>query len=302
MGVAARWNHGTHEMAFGRFMLVAFFFTPCFGGLLQAPGGSSINPACVIRAANGETVDVELAADAMSSSCRRTAVQPSDINLQIYAADAHWESPQPITSFKADWVVPELPARNARQVVYFWPGLKSQRPEMGYPVLQPVLMFGQHYRNNPGWELQSWFVDGRSFWYSTVTSPPIKVRPGDRITSSMALSPDGRTWTIAGCDLTSGENSTLNIAFRRAGKCNYTFAMLVNENINVNTHCDLMPASSSLTFSGIEVNGIRPQWTMRANCAGDMRCNCGNNATVDTASGNVTLKWESHATSSEVLV
>jgi hypothetical protein len=31
---------------------------------------------------------------------------------------------------------------------------------MGYPVLQPVLQYGQH---GGFWELQSWFVDGSLF-------------------------------------------------------------------------------------------------------------------------------------------
>lgn len=300
--MSARWHHSAREMALCHFMLVASSFTAGIGSLLQAPGGFVIDSACVIRASNGATVDVELTAETMPPNCRQAVAPSVDVQLQIYAADAHWESPQPITNFKADWVVPELPARHAGQVVYFWPGLKSQRPEMGYPVLQPVLMFGQHYRNKPCWELQSWFVDGHSFWYPTVVAPPIKVSPGDRITSSMALSADGRTWTIAGIDATTGENSTLNIAFRRAGKCNYTFAMLVNENINVDTQCDLMPTSSALTFSGITVNDIHPPWITRANCASDVRCNCGNNATVDASSGNVTLTWDSHAAMSDVLV
>jgi hypothetical protein len=40
----------------------------------------------------------------------------------------------------------------------FWPGFKSKQPEMGYPVLQPVLQFGER---GPEWALQSWFVDAR---------------------------------------------------------------------------------------------------------------------------------------------
>ena len=34
-------------------------------------------------------------------------------------------------AFTADWVVPPLPAFHMGQVVYFWPGFKSQQPEMG---------------------------------------------------------------------------------------------------------------------------------------------------------------------------
>ena len=61
-----------------------------------------------------------------------------------------------------DWVVPPLPKAHSygrSQVVYFWPGFKASAPEMGYPVLQPVLQFGQHGSH---WELQSWFVDANS--------------------------------------------------------------------------------------------------------------------------------------------
>jgi len=261
----------------------------CVGDAVQVPSGGFVDLACILQAQNGATVDIDVAAEEAPKACK--AGPPAEPNLQIYAA----ESPTPITSFRADWVVPALPARAAGQVVYFWPGLKSGQPEMGYPVLQPVLMYGQHYRSSPRWELQSWFVDAHSFWYPTVTAPPIQVNPGDRITSSMSLSPDGKTWTISGSDIATGENSTLNIAFRRAGRCNYTFAMLVNENINVNANCDLMPTSTSLTFTGIEVNGARPPWTTRANCAGDARCDCGNGAAADKTSGNVTLRWKSHA-------
>ena len=39
-----------------------------------------------------------------------------------------------------------------------------------------------------------------------------------------------------------------------AGNCDYDFAMLVNENINVDEHCGRMPATASgLTFT----NGMR---------------------------------------------
>lgn len=54
-------------------------------------------------------------------------------------------------------MVPELPENAEGQVDYFWPGFKSGEPEMGLPVLQPVLQYGQH---GAAWELQSWFVHG----------------------------------------------------------------------------------------------------------------------------------------------
>jgi len=287
--------------ALRRSLLASCCLAPCLGALVQVPGGVVVDSSCIFQAANGATIDIDAVVEVAPKACQAPAGGGDEPNLQIYAADAHWESPQPITSFRADWLVPALPARGSGQVVYFWPGLKSKRPEMGYPVLQPVLMYGQHYHDQPQWELQSWFVDARSFWYPTVTAPSIKVNPGDHITSYMSLSSDGKTWTVSGTDTATGENSTLSIAFRKAGRCNYTFAMLVNENINVNAHCDLMPSSSSVTFTGVEVNGIKPQWTTRANCADDVRCNCGNNASVD-GSGDVTLRWKNHAATVDVVV
>ena len=171
------------------------------------------------------------------------------------------------------------------QHVFFWPGLKAEAPEMGYPVLQPVLQYDIR-----GWSLQSWFVDAAR--QSVVTAPAVAVAPGDRILSYMALSTDGSTWTVSGKDAASGRDSTLHIA-----DCPAVFdhAMLVNENINVNDHCARMPASTSertsITFTNVAVNEKRaPSWTTRANCAGNALCDCGNAADV-AADGDVTLSW-----------
>ena len=148
--------------------------------------------------------------------------------MQIYAADVHLKSDAPLTSFTADWVVPPLPASHPfgrSQVVYFWPGFKATEPEMGYPVLQPVLQYGEH---GHAWALQSWFVDAKQPKFPVVTAPAIDVQPGHRITSSMNLSGDGSTWTVSGTNRDSGEDSTLHIAYSRAGATDYDFAMLVN--------------------------------------------------------------------------
>ncbi len=61
--------------------------------------------------------------------------------------------------------------------------------------------------------------------------------------------------------------------------------MLVNENINVNTRCALMPATSSgITFTNVSLS--QPvAWTTRTNCAGNAECDCGNTAAVSNATG-----------------
>jgi hypothetical protein len=77
-----------------------------------------------------------------------------------------------------------------------------------------VLQYGEH---GPEWALQSWFVDARDPNYPVVTAPEIRVSPGDRLTSFMSLSADGTMWTVSGSNLNTGMNSTLNIAYSKAG-------------------------------------------------------------------------------------
>jgi hypothetical protein len=138
------------------------------------------------------------------------------------------------------------------------------------------------------------FVDSPRF--PVVTAPSIDVQPGHRITSSMSLSADGTQWTITGINRDTGKDSTLNVAYSRAGKCDYNYAMLVNENINVNEECERMPATTSVTFTNVTVNGeATPAWTTREDCAGNPSCDCGNAASV-AANGDVTLSWQTNAT------
>jgi len=248
--------------------------------LVSTPGGKVIDDACIVQVNNGEVVDVE--AMQLSSACTSGLSQP---HVQIYASDTHLKSDEPLTGFTANWVVPELPAHNGGQVVYFWPGFKAQQPEMGLPVLQPVLQYGQH---GGSWELQSWFVDGNDSRYPVVTAPAITVRPGDEITSYMSL--DGDTWTVYGKDLATGQESNLKVKYSRAGNTDYDYAMLVNENIGVNTHCSYMPQATEVVFTNVTVNGKVPSWTTRANCKGNYQCDCGNSAVVDSQD-NVHLGW-----------
>merc|ERR1719223_2209377 len=137
-----------------------------------------------MEVANGAFVDL----NKTTSVCRNSL--GAEVGIQIYASDVHLKSEEPLKSFTADWVVPPLPKVNRGQVVYFWPGFKSQQPEMGLPVLQPVLQYGEH---SGSWELQSWFVDGNDWRFPAVTAPYIQVSPGDKITSYMSLSADGST-------------------------------------------------------------------------------------------------------------
>ena len=148
-------------------------------GLRRVPGGHLVPGECVVALPNHGLFNV----NATLPSCK--GARGSNLSMpeiQIYAADVHLDSKDPLTSFTADWTVPPLPSSHSafsRQVVYFWPGFKAMEPEMGYPVLQPVLQYGEH---GPEWALQSWFVDAKDPRFPVVTAPAISVKPGHRIT------------------------------------------------------------------------------------------------------------------------
>lgn len=121
----------------------------------------------------------------------------------------------------------------------------------------------------------------------------------------MSQSADGKTWTVSGTNARTGKDSTLNVAFKKAGNTDYDYAMLVNENVNVNTQCSRMPAADSgkgsLTFTNVKVNGKVPQWTTRTNCKGNPKCDCGNSATV-ASNGDVTLGWSTGGSETPISV
>lgn len=280
-------------MRFKMNFMIVWCVLQCLAHSIRIPGGLNVPESCIHVVPKGVVVDESY----VIPKCEREDEVEgwNETMIQIYAADVHAQTNETqFRSMTSNVVVPPVPTEKSSQTVYFWPGFKSQSPEMGYPVIQPVLQFGEY---NSKWQLQSWFVDANSFWYPTVTADAIDVNEGDEITMSMVLGDDDM-WTISGIDLTTGQDSTLRITRKKAGKCNYNWAMLVNENINVNDHCDRMPDSTNggVTFTNVTVNGVtQPQdfWTTRANCADPANnCDCGNSASVDSQTGDVTLGWK----------
>merc|ERR1712130_548713 len=81
--------------------------------------------------ANGEIFD-ETSQVNLPAHCNSLSLNKP--RIQIYASDTHMHSVEPLTSFTADWLVPALPRQDYGQTVYFWPGFKSQQPEMGWPA------------------------------------------------------------------------------------------------------------------------------------------------------------------------
>ena len=168
---------------------------------VRTPGGL-VREGCIISVENGARVD----GVAFSEDCSPPSVSRTE---QIYAMNTAAQKPSYWSNFTADWVVPALPSKASGQVVYFWPGFKADEPVMGYPVLQPVLQYGQ---SGAHWELQSWFVHG-----GAVTAPAIRVAPGDRLTSYMSFDAESDDWTVYGKDLDTGKESKLTISKRARG-------------------------------------------------------------------------------------
>jgi hypothetical protein len=241
---------------------------------MRVPGGLLIHKSCMYEVPNGELVDVDI------STCKHMS---QSLNLQIYAMDVHYSPPDGYTTqMNASWTVPDLPLARNGQVVYFWPGFKSTEPKMGLPVLQPVLQYGQH---GSFWELQSWFVWGNRG--VAITAPSIPVSVNDTIQSYMSYDSVKKVWTVFGINTRTGKTTNLQINRSRAGNCDYKWGMLVLETIMNEGACDNYPASSSLTFTGVSLNGKYPEWQTRV----EMK-DCEQQIAV-VAKDSVKLSWNS---------
>ena len=132
---------------------------------------------CRIELPNGAWYDASGDPLLQSAGCAHVGMAHGRGSLQIYASDAHVHASAPLSSFTADFVAPLLPSErpDSSQAVLLWPGLKAGQPELGYPVLQPVLAYA---RDRSTWTLQSWFVDGSDPNFPVVTAPAVNVEAG----------------------------------------------------------------------------------------------------------------------------
>eukprot|EP00937_MAST-01D_sp_MAST-1D-sp2_P002703 g2703.t1 len=224
--------------------------------MVHTPGGM-VHADCVVMY-NGTAAEVPAGCAAGSS------LPKAGRNQQIYAMDVHAKSSAGAwTSLNASWTVPKLPTEDNGQIVYFWPGFKSQQPEMGYPVLQPVMQYGQNsgFKRTKSWQLQSWFVHG-----GAVTAPAIDLSPGDRVESFMQYDAKSSEWTISGKNTNTGESTVLTISKEKLGGYDFEWAMLVCETIKQNGQCSSLPADDAgLTFDSVSGDGAAVTWTEREN-------------------------------------
>ena len=210
---------------------------------VRVPGGYDIAPECIFESKGG-VVDV--------SKIEKCAPKEKDPLVQHYAMNVNvGGDSQIMTQMNTSYTVPQAPAKYDFQVVYFWPGFKSSHPEMGYPVLQPVLQYGQNGRR--GWEFQSWFVDGdRGI---AVTGKAIGATPGDFLTSYMIYDESTKIWTVFSKNTATGEVSDLHITRQKTTNVDFHYAMLVMETIiSSNPPCEYYPKDTNVTFSNVIVN------------------------------------------------
>mmetsp|Transcript_27589 Transcript_27589/g.55158 ORF Transcript_27589/g.55158 Transcript_27589/m.55158 type:complete len:263 (-) Transcript_27589:44-832(-) len=223
---------------------------------VPVPGGHDLSASCILAVSNGEVVTSSHLSSL--SDCKAASSLRKE---QIYAQDVHLENPDLWQNFTASWTVPPLPSNHAGQVDYHWSGFKSGEPEMGYPVLQPVLQYGQTGRAK--WQVQSWYVWGDGG--KAVTGPAVAAEEGDAVDTYMTLSDDG-VWTVYARNGRTGEESVLTIERDALGcDCDFEWAMLVHETImDAKGYCDEYPAGSSgIEYTNVYLDGATVAWEER---------------------------------------
>jgi len=253
------------------FLLVAVAGAVIPEGYVPVPDGYFLHETCIFHHPDGQIdPNVEYA-------CTYPGIPVE--NEQIYRMDTHLgDSSTRQTSFNATFTAPSLPSSAGGQVVYFWPGFKQSQPEMGYPVFQPVLQYGQA---GPQWQLQSWFVWGNKG--IAHTGPAVSVAGGDELVTYMDGT-NAKSWVCYGINNKSKKASLLTqTPTQMGGTSYYEYAMFVLETISVNT-CAQLPKGDSVAFTDVLVNGKAATWTPRVT-----RSNCGE--AIKTSTDSVTMSW-----------
>mmetsp|Transcript_36800 Transcript_36800/g.88519 ORF Transcript_36800/g.88519 Transcript_36800/m.88519 type:complete len:269 (+) Transcript_36800:63-869(+) len=254
-------------------------------GYRYTPGGYLLHDSCIVEVANNFVVN-----DTFPTPC---SIPAAAANEQIYAMDTHTQGDVTFTQMNSSWTVPQLPKDAEGQVVYFWPGFKANAPEPGYPVLQPVLQYGQR---GAEWQLQSWFVWARTFPPAAITGPAISVAPGDEIVSYMELDESSQIWTVYGRNDRTKETSVLQISKSKAGNTDYKYAMHVLETImSSSNYCAEYPPDGAVEFTGITVNGGQTvDWQTRV-----QKSECQQKVAASAKGDDVKMTWSA---SSDLIV
>jgi len=244
----------------------------------RVPGGALIHRSCIYSVPSGFKVQ-----NVQPCPFIANLKVPED---QLYNMDVHYTpNSEVMQSMNASFIAPTLPAQDDSQVVYFWPGFKSTQPTMGLPVLQPVLQYGTDCCGGGDyWCVRSWFVYGDiGVAYQSSECP---VNPGDLISSQMRFDTTSNVWTINAYNTNSKQNTTLLIDYASTDSTTFHVAMLTMETIMDQSVCADLPASNSIEFSDITVNGRPIKWTDRVT---DHSCG----EKITDQSTTVTFEWNS---------
>jgi hypothetical protein len=247
-------------------------------------GGCLVHESCIKSVENGKVVD-----DSFDMSCDHDVLYA---NEQLYAMDAHTDGSTTFTQMNSSWTVPALPKSSFSQHTnFFWPGFKAEQPEPRYPVLQPVLQFGQRFGQND-WELQSWFVWAFANPPVAITGPRLSVKAGDHVTSWMNFDEAAQIWTVYGRNDANGQESILKIAKSKVGPTDFKYAMHVFETVMPATnYCGLYPPDNKIEFTSVSANnGASIQWTPRTE-----KSDCQQKVTTSAKGDDVKFTWVSKA-------
>ena len=163
---------------------------------------------CILAAAAGETVTLRRLKSELPAHCHSLFSRPSAatattiaaaaplVNPQVYALDVHLNassllpssiapSAPFITSLFASWVVPKAPTDwyGFSDKNYLWPGLKSQSPTIGFPVIQPVLQYVRRLRSCASFS-SACLVPSPVSLVNAVSPPHLRASPHLRVSVS----------------------------------------------------------------------------------------------------------------------
>jgi len=259
------------------------------------PGHIQSRQDCIYTTQNSVAVDRplnEMLPPHCFDASRRTAGDNetevhTTVNPQVYAAKVVHEAAM-MTSLNASWTVPNSPSTwyGFGYVNYFWPGFKAKQPVIGFPVLQPVLQYGQ---NGAAWEVQSWFVSQQGHGAASANAPAIQdVISGDIIDSYMIFNKATRYWTVYAENRRNKQFSNLTISLEAAGNTTYEYGMFVYENILTPKACNQLPADvDGVTFFDISLNAeTKVNWTTTYG-----RTDCDFKVDINASTSAVHMSW-----------
>jgi hypothetical protein len=231
------------------------------------------HPSCVRQAGEGQTIladgrirFADGTEDATAPVCGYPRYSPAgelaDTGLagtKPPAISWNWiESGQALASVTYDaimaaWTVPATPTTNDGQTLFFFPALTHEHltPPNEEPIIQPVLGWNDGQNAGP-WNIASWNCCPSG---TTWNSNPVTVSPGDQIQGTVMTACGAAKvtacskWSITTEDVTTGQSTTLNVAFPSLE--NFPWAQSGVLEVYSIAQCSDFPPDGSITFNNV---------------------------------------------------